>query len=103
MKKIFLLAAFGVAGLVSAKNALEIKAEFSKEKNNVEIKESKKSGKIVIQQCQNYGMYIPCTDETLSDSVCWGEGTGNATYEDARQCMLRNAKLALKFFCDSTD
>lgn len=49
--------------------------------------------------CQEYGMYIRCTGQMESDIVCWGEGTGTPTYQDARNCMIKNSQLLTEFIC----
>lgn len=83
-----LLATISVAGLVSAKNAEE-----RKETKTVEKEVAVKA------QCQSVGIFIPCTNENLSDTICWGEGTGNATYDDAVVEESHNAHLLVEFLC----
>lgn len=92
MKKTILLTAFGVAGLMSAK---EDKKEI---KENLQTKEQKETQKAKMQ-CQTVGILIGCTDEVLDDTICWGSGSHNATYEDARKEELHNARLLNEFYC----
>lgn len=77
-----------VAGLVSAKNAEE-----KKETKTVE-KEAAVAG-----QCQTVGMFVWCTNEMVEDTICWGEGTGTATYEQAMADEIRNSQLLTEFTC----
>ncbi|MDQ0593302.1 hypothetical protein QFZ37_001671 [Chryseobacterium ginsenosidimutans] len=64
MKKIILLAAFGVAGLVSAKNAEETKPAEEADKKEI-VKEVKADDPEGRMNCYEYAMYIPCKDELL--------------------------------------
>ena len=99
MKKIILLAAFGVAGLVNAKNAEEIKP--SKEAGKKEIvKEVKADDPEGRMNCYQYAMYIPCKDEFITDTQCWGPGSGTATWDDAWNCIQLNGANAVDFFCN---
>lgn len=94
MKKTILLAAFSVAGLVSAKEGKTVTEENSPSKAT-EQKQVQKSK----MQCQTVGILIGCTDEVLDDTICWGSGSHNATYEDARKEELKNARLLNEFYC----
>lgn len=97
MKKIILLAAFGVAGLVSAKN-VEV------EKEKVEATKTQKSQAAFSgMQCMQVGILVWCTDEVVTDSVCWGEGSGTATYEQAIKDERHNAALLNEFTCGSSN
>lgn len=49
--------------------------------------------------CLSYGMYIWCTDQMESDIVCWGEGTGTPTFQDAENCMIKNGQLLTEIIC----
>lgn len=106
MKKIILLAAFGVAGLVNAKNAEETKPAKETEKEKKEViqkkntnESSKAESKTLQYNCIEYSMYIPCLDIFLDDQVCYGSGTCVSTWDDAWNCMTTNGTLATKFFC----
>jgi hypothetical protein len=92
MKKMLFIAAFGVAGLVSAKNA-EIKT-FPKD-NSLEVKvvESKDSKLATKFGCYQYGIVIGCTNEMVVDTAC-----GN-TFAEAQACMNHNAALLNEFMC----
>ncbi len=98
MKKLILMAAFGAAGLVSAKEA-----SGNTEKRDNKFKEVKLSqnSRKTIQECQTVGMYVWCTGETVSDTMCWGEGAGPGceTYEKARVKQIRNSQLFTEFNC----
>jgi len=87
MKKLILLVSFGVAGLVSAKNTVEIKPQTG-EKTEV----SK-------MQCQTIGILVTCTNEILTDTVCWGEGSGTDIYAQAHADHIHNAQLLNEFLC----
>lgn len=106
MKKIILLAAFGVAGMLSAKNAEETKPTKDTEKEKKEIVKEKKANescgsesKVLQYNCIEYSMYIPCLDMFLDDQVCYGSGACVSTWDDAWNCMTTNGTLATKFFC----
>ncbi len=100
MKKIILLAAFGVAGLVSAKNSEEMKPSKEGEKKVVsKTTESKGSENALKMQCSSIGILITCTDEILTDTVCWGEGSGTATYAQAHADHIHNAQLLNEYLC----
>ncbi len=90
MKKLVILAAISAAGLVSAKNAEE-KKEIKNDEKEVAAK----------GQCQAVGMYVWCTDEMVSDTMCWGSGTGTDTYEQAVSDQIHNAQLLTEFTCGS--
>lgn len=49
--------------------------------------------------CQSYGMYVWCTDQMEADIVCWGEGTGTPTFQDAENCMIKNGQLLTEMIC----
>ena len=98
MKKLVILAAFGVAGLVSAKDTGTNKnsKEEKTEKKSVDSKEIKNKA---VGQCMQVGLYVWCTDEMLTDVICWGEGTGTATYEQAVKDEIRNSQLLTEYIC----
>ncbi len=98
MRKLFLLAAFGVAGLVSAKGIEETKTtkEEKKKETVQEVKDDDPEGRM---QCYQYTMYIPCTGSIINDTQCWGAGSGTATWEDAWNCMNQNGINAIAYFC----
>lgn len=85
MKKIILLAIFGIAGLMNANTKAE--THFDNEED------------ALVMQCYTYGVYIHCTDEVVDDTICWGEGTSLPTYRDAVRCQTRNAQLMTAFYC----
>jgi len=98
MKKLFLFAAVSVAGLASAKD-VEIK-KLSTDGEKKEAVKSTVSKEIEAKMnCISYGMYIECTGEVIPDTVCYGEGTGTATYQDAWNCITENGTLANDYFC----
>lgn len=97
MKKIILLAAFGVAGLVSAKEVNLIT-----EKRDDKSKETKSfQNKKAVEQCIQVSMYVWCTDEMVPDTMCWGEGAGVGfeTYRSASLSLIRNSQLLTEFTC----
>ncbi len=49
--------------------------------------------------CMSYRMLIECTGEVIEDTVCYGGNSGNATYQDAWNCMTTNGQLANEYFC----
>ncbi|KFF10497.1 hypothetical protein IW15_19345 [Chryseobacterium soli] len=100
MKKVILIATICIAGLVSAKNGEEMKP--TKEKKEVakataQAEEQEEALKAI--NCRTVGMYVWCNDEMLSDTVCWGEGSGTATEAQAMAQSLHNAQLVNEFFC----
>lgn len=91
MKKILLLAAFGVAGLVSAKDNKEIESKI------FNYKVENNSTKIIY--CQEYSITTWCnTSRIINDTVCY-EPTNAADKEHAEACMDENARLTNVFFC----
>jgi len=84
-----LLATVCVAGLVSAKNAEE-----KKETEKAEVPKE-----AAAMQCQQVGIFIPCTNESLTDTICWGEGSWNPTYDDAVAEESHNAHLLVEYLC----
>ncbi|AKK74423.1 hypothetical protein OK18_19015 [Chryseobacterium gallinarum] len=98
MKKILLIATISVAGLVSAKNT-EVKTPTKEVEKKEVVKEVDSKEADASMQCIQYGMLISCTNEVIPDTVCYGEGTDNATYEDAWDCITTNGQLANEFFC----
>nr|WP_314499724.1 hypothetical protein [uncultured Chryseobacterium sp.] len=88
MKKLLVLAAFTVTVLASAKNAEEKKETVPAEKDAA-----------AKGHCQAVGMYVWCTDEMVSDTMCWGSGTGTDSYEQAVADQIRNAQLLTEFTC----
>jgi hypothetical protein len=99
MKKILLVATMSVAGLVSAKNAEEKKRTKEVEKKEAVKEAESKEAEALKIQCINYGMFIECTGEVIPDQVCYGEGTGVASYEEAWDCITTNGTLANDYFC----
>lgn len=101
MKKVILVATICVAGLVSAKTAKNLKPTKEVEKKEAlevkEIQDSKKATKKI--NCRTIGMLVWCTDTMLSDTVCWGPGSGTATEEQAMSESLHNSQLVNEFFC----
>lgn len=99
MKKVFLVATICVAGLASAKNA-EIKnpTKEGEKKEAVKTIDSKEADAKKMN-CISYGMYIECTGEVIPDTVCYGEGTGTATYQDAWNCITENGQMANAYVC----
>ncbi len=82
MKKIILLAAFGVAGLVSAKSLDEIKPE----KQNVKVENSQEAEKPLRQLCSAITIVIMCdTSQNFNNTYCWEEGS-QASFEEAIHC-----------------
>jgi hypothetical protein len=94
MKKVILLAAFGVAGLVSAKNTKEIKP--TKETQSKETVAEDPDSKM---QCYEWAMYIWCTDQFVVDTVCWGAGSGTATHAQAVADEIHNSQLLTEYNC----
>jgi len=92
MKKLFLVATIGVAGLVSAKNA-EIKTLSKENKLEVKTVESKDSKVFSKFGCWQYGIVIGCTNEMVVDTAC------GDTFADAQACMNQNAALMNEFMC----
>lgn len=93
MKKLFFIATLGVAGLMSANSI-----EKDYEDNNLSSEEDVITG----GGCVTYGMYVWCTDEMYDDTVCWGEGTPYANFEDARLgCILPNSQALTLYMCPS--
>jgi hypothetical protein len=99
MKKTILLAAFTIAGFASAKNVdLRRDKENDKmEKKNVNSKESQGESQKI--NCRQVGMFVWCTQEIVSDTVCWGAGSGTATESQAMADSLHNSQLLTEFYC----
>ncbi|MFC6269167.1 hypothetical protein [Frigoriflavimonas asaccharolytica] len=53
----------------------------------------------ITAECLSVGILIPCTNEVLSDTICWGEGTSSPTYEDAQRCHIDNARGLVNYYC----
>src|SRR5690606_3082854 len=99
MKKMILVAALGVAGLASAKN-IDVRKDKNDEKIEKKSKYTKNSEESeALMQCMQVGMLIWCTDEVVSDTVCWGEGSGTPTYQQAVAESIRNSQLLTEFTC----
>jgi hypothetical protein len=98
MKKVILLAAFSVAGLVSAKNAEEIKTtkETEKKESFKEVVAEDPDGKM---QCYEWAMYVWCLDVFVTDTVCWGAGSGTATHAQAVADEVHNSQLLTEYHC----
>ncbi|WPO81706.1 hypothetical protein SD427_13120 [Chryseobacterium sp. JJR-5R] len=97
MKKIILWTAFGIAGLVSAKNVEKSKP--TKEKQETVQESECSESEVFRMRCFEYSMWIPCQDFFINDQVCWGEGTGVPTWDDAWNCMNENVEMAIFHFC----
>jgi len=98
MKKIFLIAALGVAGLASANN-IYLKKDGDKEKTEMKKANSNQEDPNGKMQCQQVGMLVWCTNEVVPDTMCWGEGSGTATYQQAVQDQIHNSQLLTEFYC----
>ncbi|MDQ1097589.1 MULTISPECIES: hypothetical protein [Chryseobacterium] len=100
MKKIILVAALGIAGLASAKN-IDVKKDKNDEKIEKKSKDTKSSeeSEALKMQCMQVGMLVWCTNEVVSDTVCWGEGSGTSTYEQAVSDSIHNSQLLTEFTC----
>lgn len=88
--------AFVAAGTLSAKDADLNK---DNDKGKKEQKASAKEAEAKKFQCMNVGILIECTNEVLDDTVCWGEGSGTATYEQAYADHIHNAQLLTEYLC----
>lgn len=98
MRKLLLVTTFVIAGLSQAKN-VEPKNDKEDKKTEKKVADSEESkGKSTIQ-CRQVGMFVWCTQEMLSDTVCWGAGSGTATEEQAMDDSLHNSQLVTEFFC----
>lgn len=82
MKKLLVVAAIGVAGLVSAHQSTE------------ELD--------VAGGTYSYATLVGCTNQVFDDNIAWGEGTDCPTLEDAKRCALRNSQLLNEFYCGSS-
>jgi len=100
MKKLFLIAALGVAGFVSAKNAEETKPTKEPEKKEI-IKGVVAEDPNDKMQCYEWAMYVWCTDQFFADTVCWGAGSGTATHAQAVADEIHNSQLLTEYFCGS--
>ncbi|WP_179467523.1 hypothetical protein [Chryseobacterium sp. H1D6B] len=95
-----LLVAFATAGVLSAKD-VDLKKE--KEKEKTEIKTTNQSeakgpsGPAML--CTSVGMFVWCTNEVITDTVCWGGNSGTATYQQAMADSIHNAQLLTEFYC----
>ncbi|GAB0156243.1 hypothetical protein CHRYSEOSP005_15070 [Chryseobacterium sp. Alg-005] len=98
MKKILLVATICVAGLASAKDG-EVKTIEKKTEKKEAVKEIDSKEAEAAMQCMQVGMLVWCTDEVVTDTVCWGEGSGTATYEQAVSDSIRNSQLLTEFTC----
>lgn len=101
MKKLILLVAIVATGLVSAKEGEKNNPTKDTGKKEI-VKEAQASetddpeGRM---QCYEYAMYIPCRDFYITDTQCWGPGSGTATWDDAWICISQNGANAIDFFC----
>lgn len=100
MKKLFLLATIVVAGFVNAKNIEETKPTQEAEKKEAVSETEYSESEVLKYKCIEYAMYIPCQDFFLTDQVCWGEGTGVPTWDDAWNCITENGEMATFHFCN---
>ncbi len=84
MKKIVLLAALGVAGLVSAKGLEEIKPTINDKKvENTEPVKSEAQKKLL---CTSITINIMCdASQSFNNSYCWTEGS-QASFLEALHC-----------------
>ncbi|KFF12514.1 hypothetical protein IW15_13350 [Chryseobacterium soli] len=101
MKKTILIAALGIAGLLSAKSAVEIKPKESvtTKEVKVETSEEKTESEAAFQPiCISYGMLVVCTDEVIQDTACYDPSIGQGI-DYARKCMRDNARLMNEFMC----
>lgn len=96
MKKQLLLAAFVITGLVDAKYPKEKKEEEKKEKKSVPKEETDDTSKM---QCYVHAMFVWCTGEYYADTVCWGAGSGTATYAQAISDEIHNSQLLTEYIC----
>lgn len=94
MKKMIFLAALITAGVLSAKNV-----EIKKDKEDIKTEKKSPDTQKAKMQCQQVGMLVWCTDEVISDTMCWGEGSGTATYEQAVSDQIHNSQLLTEFYC----
>ncbi|MDH6254037.1 hypothetical protein M2347_003764 [Chryseobacterium sp. H1D6B] len=99
MKKIILGVALTATELISAKNSEKVNPKEVSKKEAVKNEESKKSESESKMTCMSVGILIPCTDEVITDTVCWGEGSGTDTYAQAHADHIRNAQLLTQFLC----
>jgi len=76
-------------------NNLKKEIEKTETVENTDLKTSKGPA----MMCMSYGMLIECTGEVIEDTVCYGGNSGNATYQDAWNCMTTNGQLANEYFC----
>ncbi|GAA5096981.1 hypothetical protein GCM10023210_31450 [Chryseobacterium ginsengisoli] len=98
MKKTFFLSAFIVAGLVSAKN-VDVKKDKEGEKTEKKASETQQEDPTGRMQCTQVGMLVWCTNEVVADTVCWGEGSGTSTYQQAMLDEVHNSQLLTEYFC----
>ncbi|WP_034752223.1 hypothetical protein [Chryseobacterium daeguense] len=50
-------------------------------------------------QCIQNAMFVWCTGEFYHDTVCWGEGSGTATYQQAIADEIHNSQLLTEYIC----
>lgn len=101
MKKIILIATICVAGFASAKNGEEIKpANNVHKKEAVKNHESQKANNSSIR-CMQVGLFVWCTGEYFTDTMCWGAGSGTKTYEQATADENHNGALLNEYICGS--
>ena len=98
MKKIFLIAALGVAGLASANN-VDLKKDDHKEKTEKKNANANQDDPESKMQCVQVGMLVWCTNEVVPDTVCWGPGFGTSTYQQAMADSIHNSQLLTEFYC----
>lgn len=100
MKKILLLITFAIAGLVNAKSIDLEKGK--KEREKTEKKSEKKTesdSSVKKMNCIQNAMFVWCTGEFYHDTVCWGEGSGTATYQQAIADEIHNSQLLTEYIC----
>lgn len=100
MKKTLLLSVFIFTGLVNAKNIDLEKGKKEREKSeNKSDQVEKTDAKILKMQCIQNAMFVWCTGEFYHDTVCWGEGSGTATYQQAIADEIHNSQLLTEYIC----
>lgn len=96
MRKIILLAAFGVAGLVSAKNGEEVKPE----KQNAKVENKQEAEKPLKQLCSAITIVIMCdTSQNFNNTYCWEEGS-QAPFNEAIHCYETEAQMFNEEICN---
>jgi len=96
MKKLLLLSTFAIVGLTNAKS---IDLEKGKKENEKKSDQKKESESELKMQCIQNAMFVWCTGEFYHDTVCWGEGSGTATYQQAIADEIHNSQLLTEYIC----